>query len=338
MKSAWVKAPYQFDLREADIREMKENEVLIRIRACGICGTDVHTAATEAKEWQTFGHEVAGVVEKVGKSVSNVKPGDAVTLESSTFCRFCEHCRNGRPELCSQGPRYTWGRDPMGFGEYMLAACEQTVRFEGISFEEATLVEPMGVALDLANTADIRLNDDVLVVGLGPIGLMAVRLAKLMGARKVYAAELSSAARRVELAAQFGADEIIFTDQVSIDQYAFARGYVDKVLVTAPPRMIPPSLKIAGYGGTIAFIGIQFGEGADITFDANEFHFKKLQLKASYAAPALYFPRCIDMIRSGAVDVKALISHTFRLPELESAFETLRTDRANTVKMIMINE
>lgn len=338
MKVAYVKAPFQFEIRDEQIRSITEDEVLIKIVACGVCGTDIHTAATEAKDWQTFGHEVAGIVEQVGKNVVNVVPGDTVTLESSTFDRYCDNCRNGRVDLCCAGPRYEWGKDPMGFGEYMIASKEQVVKFEGISFEEASIIEPMGVAMDLCYTGDIRLNDDVLVIGLGPIGLCAVRLAKLMGARKVYAAELSHAKRRIEIAKQFGADEIIFTDKESIEEYRFDRSGVDKVLVTAPPRMIPPSIKIANYGGIVAYIGIQFGKGAEITFDANDFHFKKLQLRASFAAPALYFPRCIDLVKSGAVDLSVLISHTIRLEEIGKAMDILKNDPENAVKIVMVNE
>jgi L-iditol 2-dehydrogenase len=338
MKIMYVKAPFQFEIREEKLREMGADEVLIKIKACGICGTDIHTAATEAKEWETFGHEIGGIVEKVGANVRNVKAGDKVTLESCTFDRYSNESRNGRVDLSLNGPRYSWGKDPMGFGEYMIATKEQVVKFDGISFEEATLVEPMGVALDLAYTADIKLNDDVLVVGLGPIGLLAVRFARLMGARKIYAAELSGAKRRIELAKQFGADEIILTDQQGIDDYAYEKGGVDKILITAPPAMIPSSFKAANLGATIAFLGIQFGSGANITFDANDFHFKRLQLRASFAAPALYFPRCIELIESGLVDVKSLISHTFSLNEMEKAMETLKADRENAVKIVIVNE
>jgi len=338
MKQCYVRAPFNFIIRDEVARKMNDNEVLIKIKACGICGTDLHTSATEAVAWQTFGHEIGGIVEKVGTNVKNVKAGDCVTLESSTYCGYCDHCRNGRVELCYEGPRYSWGKDPMGFGEYMIASKEQVVRFEGISFEEASIVEPMGVALDLAYTADIKLNDDVLVIGLGPIGLMAVRLAKLMGARKVYAAELSTAIRRIEIAKKYGADEVILTDMERIEDYQYSRGGVDRILITAPPKMIPSAFRIANYGGIVAFIGIQFGDGAEVSFNANEFHFKKLQLKASYAAPALYFPRCIELIKSGAIDAQVLISHKFKLEEMEEAMQVLRSDRANVVKIIMINE
>ena len=133
---------------------------------------------------------------------------------------------------------YIGGRETMGFAEYTTAPAALCVKFTTMSFQEGALIEPMGVAMDLFKTADIHLGDDVLVFGLGPIGLMALQMAKKAGARKIYAADLSTAGKRAELAKKFGADEIIFTDKVDIKSYPFARGGVDKVLLTAPPALI----------------------------------------------------------------------------------------------------
>lgn len=338
MKTAYVKAPFIFEVRDENLREINDSEVLIKVMACGICGTDIHTAATQAQNFETFGHEIAGVVEEIGKNVKNVEIGDKVTVESCTFDRYSNNSRNGDVNLDLDGPRFAWGKEPMGFSEYMIATMEQVVKFESLSFPEATIIEPMGVALDLVYTADIKLNDDVLVIGLGPIGLMAVQLAKLQGARNIYVAEFSDCKKRIELAKKYGATEVIFTDKQSIEEYQFARGGVDKILVTAPPKMLPLAIKICNFAGSVAFIGIQFGAGADITFDANDFHFKRLQLKASYAAPALYFPRCIELVESGAVDVKSLISDKFKLCDIQDAFDILKTDKENTVKVVIENE
>jgi L-iditol 2-dehydrogenase len=337
MRAAYVKAPFQFQIREMPVREISEEELLVRVRACGICGTDLHTAATEAKDWQPFGHEIAGVVEKVGRRVANVRPGQSVVLESGTFDRYSDQARNGRVDLDNRGPNF-WLSGPMGFAEYIVVPREVAVPFSGLSFEEAALVEPLGVALDLAYTAEIRLNDDVLVVGLGPIGLMCLQLARAMGARRVYAAQPSRSRRRVQLGEQLGADRVILTDQTDIREIPFERGGVDRVLVTAPPSTIPAALEVAAPGGVVAFIGIEYGPGAVIGFDANAFHFKKLQLRASFASPALYFPRCLELIRCGRVDVRCLISSTFPLEEIGKATRALVEDKAHAVKSVMVAE
>ena len=183
-KAWYVKAPFEFELREGELGEIRDDEVLIRVKACGICGTDMTSAKMTATEWEAIGHEISGVVVRKGARVSHVAEGASVTLETSTYCRNCELCRDGRYDLCNKGPSF-WGRNfSMGFAEYIVAPMEVVVPFEGLSFAVASLAEPLGVAVDLTEVVDIRMGDDVLVVGLGPIGLMALRLAKLRGARR----------------------------------------------------------------------------------------------------------------------------------------------------------
>ncbi len=335
MKAAYVKSPFKVEVREFPTREMKDEEVLIRVKACGICGHDLSVANSEAKDWKPFGHEISGVVEKIGKNVTHVKPGDKVVLETGTYDRFSKAARNGSPELDNNGPNF-WETGPMGFADYIIVPRETVVQFEKMSFEEASMIEPLGVALDMAYTADIQMNDDVLIIGLGPIGLMALQLAKLMGARNIYAAELSQSKKRLEIAEQFGAT-IIQTDKESLKDYKFPRGGVDKVLVSAPPKLIEPAVDITNWGGIIAFIGIEYGPNANITFDANTFHFNKIQLRSSFASPALYFPRCIELVEAGMVDLKPLIGKTFQLKDLQDELKNLVQDKATALKSIMIN-
>lgn len=336
MKAVYVKAPYSFEVRNVDLRGIGPDEALIKVKACGICGTDLHIAHTEAKEWQSFGHEISGIVMEVGSNVKSIKVNDQVLLESGSFCRECSVCRNGRVDLCNGAPNIFDG-NTMGFAEYIIAPKECLVPFSSIDFDEATLIEPMGVALDLLYTADIRLNEDVLVVGLGPIGLMALKLAKSVGARNVYGAARSASHARIKLAQELGATDVILTDQIRLEDYKFPRGGVDKVMVTAPPRTIPQALNVINIGGTLAFLGIEYGEGSKITFDANDFHFRKLQLKASYAAPALWFPRCLELIASGVIDPKAFITHRFGLEQTGEYMIKARDDKENAIKMVMVN-
>jgi L-iditol 2-dehydrogenase len=335
MKSAFVKAPYQFEVREVPLKEPGPEDILLKVMSCGVCGTDLSTAASEAKEWQHFGHEAAGIVEKVGARVSDLAVGDEVVLESNSPCGLCEPCRNGRPDLCEHGVNY-WLKGPMGFSEYMVLPARCAVRMKGLSFLEAALIEPMGVALDVTYAAEVKLGDDVLVLGCGPIGLMAIQLAKLSGARRIYAGDVSKATRRLELARKFGADEVIEVDGQDLRKELFEKGGLDKAIVTAPPSTIPSVLKVMNYSGVVGFIGIEFGPKATISFDANEFHFRKLSLRASFASPAMYFPRCIDMVRSGRVDLKSLVSGTFALGDIEKAMKGLRDDKANSLKGVML--
>jgi L-iditol 2-dehydrogenase len=331
--AAYLKAPFQVELREVTLPDPGPDEALIRVKACGICGTDLHAARSQATQWQPFGHEIAGIVAKAGSHVKTVKEGDAVALESGSFCGHCELCRDGRVDLCNKAPSF-WKGAAMGFSQYMLTPKEALVPFDGLSFEHACLAEPLGVALDMTYTADIALGDDVLVAGLGPIGLMSIPLARMRGAAHVYAAN-RSAGIRLERARALGADHVFSTETEPIHKHPYRCGGVQRALVSAPPAVLPEVMQIMSYGGVISFIGIEYGPGAQIAFDANEFHFKKLQLRASYASPALYFPTALRLLRDGHVDGSAIITHVLPLERIAGGLELLRDHRDTTLKVVI---
>lgn len=336
MRVVYVKAPYQFEIREVAMPEPGPGEVLIDVRACAVCGTDMHTAALEAEHMQSFGHEIAGVVVKNGPGAGRVAPGTKVVLESGTFCHTCDNCRNGRIDICTNGKSIIDDVEISGYADYLLAPEQSLVPFEGLSFAQAALAEPLGVALDLFYTTGIELNDDVAVVGLGPIGLMDIALAKAAGARNIYAIQRNNQSKaRIELAKKLGATEVILTSETDLEKYPFPRGGLDKIMVTASPVVLPQMFKITNYGAIVSFLGIDMDHG-DITFNANDFHFRKLQLRASYAVPALWFPRALDLIKRGVIPADDFISHTFPLEEIETFFKKQRDDISDVVKMVMV--
>ena len=340
MKTVFVKAPYEFKMEEIDIPSYGKNEVLLKVMACGICGSDLNTAASQAKDWKTFGHEISGIVEAVGENVENVKVGDTVIVESGSFCGTCENCRNGRVDLCTSG----YNNEQLvinGFSEYMVLPKQCLVHFspEKLSYAAATVIEPMGVALDLVKTSDIRLGDEVAVLGLGPIGIMAAKLAKLMGAKKVYGIVRSRKEdARTMLAKEFGVDEFIYTSETPLAEVQFPKGGVDKMMITGTPDLVSDAIPVMNYGGIISYIGISFGKHGIISFDANAFHFRKLQLRASFAAPALYFPQCLEMVESKMIDLEKLVTETFPLEKLPEAMCRLRDKDPDQIKMVMVRE
>ena len=338
MKSTYLKAPFQFEQRDIPIPEIGDDDVLIKVKACGFCGHELIQAKYAAEDWIPFGHEFSGVVEKIGAAVKNLSVGDKVVVETSAPSPFSDASRNGRPDLDVNVINYIGKRDTMGFAEYTSAPAALCVKFDSMSFIEGSMIEPLGVAMDLFKTADVKLNDDVLIFGLGPIGLMALQLAKAAGARKIYAADVSAAKTRSRLAKKLGADEIIYTDLTDIKTVEFERGGVDKVLLTAPPALIEPATHTLGMGGILSFIGIAYGEAATATFDSNLVHHKKIQIRASDAIPALYFPMCIDLVESGKIDLISLVSQTFPLNNAVAELDKFVRHPETAVKAIMIND
>ena len=343
MKAAYLKAPRQFEVRDVELRPISEEEVLVDVKACGFCGHDNILASYYAVEWEPFGHEFSGVVVQVGSRVRGLAVGDKVCIETNMFDPLSDCARNGRPDLDTAplGSSFmnldAGHRGGMGFAEQVIVPGDLCVKFDGLSFEEACMIEPLGVAYDIVMTADIRLNNDVLVFGCGPIGLMAMKLARASGARRIYAAQHSASRARCELALDYGADEIIFTDRQRLEDFDFEKGGVDSVLMTAPPKYMGEALSVMNAGGILSFAGISYNEPA-VTFDSNKVHLDKLQIRGSNAIPALYFPMCIDMVKAGMVPLKPLISHRMRLETLPEDLARYYAERDRAVKAVMVRE
>ena len=319
-------------LRPVSFENVTPEETVLHVDACGICGTDISAILRGSAEYVQVGHEIAGRVIDCDGGVSS----RTVVLESSSACGRCHPCRNGRPEFCSDVKSF-FARPYFGLAERMLSPEISVLDYNGMSPEVATLSEPLGVAIDLCEVAELTPWSTVLVTGLGPIGLMAVRLAKLAGVAKIYASSFSTRDKRNALALEFGADELLFEDEKPLAQRKLDPA-PDRILSTVPPSFIGGCVAPAAQGAVIAYIGVGHGETDCITLRANDFHFKKLQLRSSYASPALRTPMALDLLRSGRVDGNKLISHRFPLSEAAEAVRTACLDKTNAIKVIVMSE
>ena len=331
MKAAFQKGDV-VTVRELELPPIKPDEIRLEVEACGVCGTDLHVPP----EWQDaergFGHEMAGVILEVGSGVTRLSVGQKVAVESSSSCGKCENCRNALQELCLD-KQTIFNSDYYGFAEEAIAPAICAVPYEGISAEVASLSEPLGVSIDIVRVADIPFRSNVLVMGQGPIGLMALALARKRGARRIFASELKWRTARVDLSKQFGADEVIDPAETAIEEFDFGCK-IDRILVTSPPKTLAGAMAVADNGAVISFIGIAYGDGAFCKFDANKFHFKKLQLRASFASPALRTALALEYLREGVIDGEAVISHRFPLEKLVEAMETAGKD-PSAIKVVI---
>jgi len=320
-------------LKDIEVGAIAADEIRLRVDACAVCGTDLHQGAGEAMA-KPFGHEIAGTVLEVGSHVSGLAEGQRVAIESSSACGRCANCRDARQELCSNIQSCS-SSPSQGFAEEMISPAICALPYDDLSPEVACLQEPLGVAIDMVRLAEIGLRSNVLLIGPGPIGLMALQLAKRAGARRVFVSGHKRRGARRELAERFGADAFIDPDETPLEEYDFGCG-IDRVLVTAPPRALTTAINVATKGGIISFIGIAYGDGASCTFDANTFHFKKLQLRGSFASPALFGPLALQYLREGVIDGEALISHRYSLDHVAAACDTALND-PSAVKVVVSN-
>ena len=338
MRALWGKAPFQFDLREVPEPRPDIGDVLVRIGTCGICGTDLHFLRAMNRDWSPLGHELSGQVQDVGVGVNHVCAGDTVIVENNTGCGVCEACKNGESRYCRS--IWTFMNDQAGMGDTICVPQTSLQKYKDLTSLQASLAEPLTVAIDVTLRAEIPLNSEVAVWGAGPIGIMACKIAKLRGARRVF---LVGSPRdnprnqfRLELAREYGADLTIGGGANAVDEIKRLTGDgVDRVLMTAPPAAIPEALRACSFGGIVALIGLEERAGETIMLDINAFHFQKLQLRASHAIPNHYFPIALDLLARGVIDADRIITHVFPLKDYRRAFETANDPNERVGKVVV---
>jgi threonine dehydrogenase-like Zn-dependent dehydrogenase len=325
--------------REIEIGPPDEDHVIVKVHACGVCGTDINFARDWEGEAMPLGHEIAAEVVEVGKNVTNVKRGDRVIVEDCTMCGICEDCKSGHPELCRN--MYDIEGQP-GMGQYMSVRFNSLDKFEGLDYVAACLTEPLAVCLVAVLGSEIPLGGSVVVLGPGPLGLMCARLAKLHGAGFVaitgLPADNAREKARLEAARKLGCDMTIEVGKQDVEEEIksrFPKG-VDRVIVSAPPQSIYDALKIIRFGGIINFFGLHFGGQSVINVDVNDLIFRKITLRPTFAEPAINFPVSNRLLRDGLVDAGALITHTFGFEDAKKIMGAVIDGSQPIIKAVML--
>ena len=341
MKSRGLYGKKFLDIQERvrEIASPDEDHVVVKVRACGVCGTDVNFVRDWADDPMPLGHEIAGEVLEIGKNVSSVVPGDHVIVEDCTMCGICDSCKSGHPEFCRT--MHSIEGQP-GMSQYMSVRFNSLVKFDGLDFGPACLTEPLAVSLTSVLNAQIPLGGSVMVLGNGPLGLMAARLAKLRGAGFVGITGLprDSERERTRFAAaeRFGCDLTVETGRESVEEKVkalFPKG-VDRVIVSSPPESMQDAFKVIGFGGIITFFGLHFGGKNTISLDVNDSIFRKISLIPTFAEPAINFPVALRLLRDGLLDATALITHTFGFEEAKETLAGIVEGTLPVIKAVML--
>jgi len=325
--------------QEREIPALDEDHVLVKIHACGVCGTDINFVRDWEKDYMPLGHEVAGEVVEAGKNVTSVKPGDRVIIEDCSMCGICTDCKSGRPDLCRS--MYSMEGQP-GMSRFMSVRYNCLNQFEGIDYKYACLTEPLAVSLTSVLNADIPPGGSVMVLGPGPLGLMSARLAKIRGAGFVgivgLPADNQREQARLKLAEEFGCDLVLQTGRDDVESEVkkkFTKG-VDRVIVSSPPESIYDALKIIRFGGIITFYGLHFGGKSVVKLDINDLIFRKISLKPTFAEPAINFPLVIHLLREGLVDAPSIVTHTFGFSETKEIMGAIIDGSKPIIKAVLL--
>jgi len=342
LKAAFFKLPGQVELREIDDLRPQARQVLVRILASGICGSDDYAYRTgkglegsTSGSWHRRGHEYAGRVIEVGRQVKKLRPGDMVSGIGSLPCETCTSCRRGEPALCSS-PRWCGGEV---FSELLCKDEEWFHPIGDLTAEQGALMEPLTVAIDMVHDAEVTSGSKVLILGAGPIGLMAISLCRLAGADKVYVSHPSHSHARLATAKDLRADRVFLSDSEDVAagiRQQHPRG-LDAVLVTIRPSVgIPLAEEVCGLGGRISLIGMANEPTDTISLNIDRFHFKKLSLVGSNHNPcSRLYPAAADLLQRGDVDAARIVSHRFPLERIQEAFEFAVAERGKAVKVMI---
>lgn len=310
MKSLYGKTWFETELRDLPQRPVAGRMVRVRVRACGVCGTDLHFLR-DSREWVALGHEIAAEVAETGAEVTRVKPGDRVIVEDVTMCGACEACKAGRYDLC-KNPYRLDGQG--GMAEEMVVHENMLNPFSGIDWVAASMTEPLAVAIACVDRLKLPLLGSVLIYGMGAIGILSAAYARRTGAARVdlVARDPKSLrnGRAAEAAKALGADEIFYTkDQNRLP----AEGAYDTAIVAASPELAADALRRVKYGGCVLACGITLSGGANAVIDVNDMVMNKKSLITSLAEPAVNFPLSIKLIERGDIDVNQIITHQLPL-------------------------
>lgn len=322
MKSAVFYGKHDLRVEEHEMPAVGPKDVLIQVKACGVCGTDVHIyegdkGAAEVTPPTILGHEFSGVVAETGREVRSVQVGDRVCIDPNHYCSACGPCRQGMVHFCEHMVGYGTTVNG-GFAQYCAVAESQVYKLgENTSFEQGAMTEPVACCLHGLDMCNIRPGHQVVIIGGGMIGLLMLQLAKLAGAAKVALLEPVEGKR--EIAAQLGADLCI--DPVGADVKKLLREagftWIQTVIeCVGRPSTIEQAIELADPKATVMMFGLT---KPDETIAVRPFEIfqKELELKASYINPCTQ-QRALDLIDSGRLDVTSMVYEVCGLNRLES--------------------
>ena len=325
------------ELREVPMPTVGINDVLIRVHKTGICGTDLHIESWDPWAARTIhpplvvGHEFVGDVVEVGSNVYELEPGDLVSGEGHVVCGVCRHCLAGRRHLCAHTIGLGVGRDG-AFAEYVvLPVTNVWQHWPGIDEEVAAIFDPFGNAVHTALAFPV-LGEDVLVSGAGPIGLMAIAVARHAGARHVVVSEPNQFRR--DLAVRMGATLVIDPRERPLpDVFAeldMVEGFDVAMEMSGNPTALRAAIAAMAHGGGVAILGIPTDE---IALDVNTIVFNQLSLRGIYGREMYEtWYKMTVMLQSG-LDITPAITHRFGFRDHEAAFAAARSGDSGKVIM-----
>ncbi len=342
MKALVLKEYNKFSFEEVPMSEYGPDDVLVRVKACAVCGSDVHgmDGSTGRRIPPiVMGHEASGIIERIGANVEKYKVGDRVTFDSTVYCGKCYYCRRGEINLCDN--RRVLG---VSCGEYRYhGAFAEYVRVpqhilyplpQSVSFEQAAMVEPLSIAFHAVRRSPVSLNNTAVVIGTGMIGLLVIQMLKIAGCGKIIAVDMLK--DKLDIAKKFGADVCLKADECDVGAEVYRltenRGADVAFEVVGITPTIQNAIASVKKGGSLTLVG---NLKPMVDFPLQSVVTRQISLYGSCASAGEY-PDCLDLIASGKVDVDSFISAVAPLSEGASWFARLYASEPGLMKVILV--
>ena len=325
-------------IEEMPIPQIGFGELLVRVEACGICGSDVMEWYRLDRAPLVLGHEIGGQIVALGEGVERYKEDDRVSAAHHVPCNTCHYCLSGHHTVCDTLRQTNF--DPGGLAEYIRLPAINVDRGvfllpDEVSYEQATFIEPLACVLRGQRLAHMRPGNSVLVIGSGIAGLLHVQLARTLGAGRLIATDIND--YRLEVAQRFGADATIHAEEdlpTHLRQVNQGR-LADLVIVcTGAVSAIAQALKSVERGGTILLFA-PTNPGVTIPISINKLFFRNdITLTTSYAGSPADYQMALELIRASTIPVRQMITHRLSLAQTGLGFQ-LVTDAQNSIKVII---
>jgi 2-desacetyl-2-hydroxyethyl bacteriochlorophyllide A dehydrogenase len=338
MRSAVISGPGRIELVDTPVPDLERDRILVKVKAVGICGTDLEIYSGTIPYLKTGqlsypvvpGHEWAGEVVEVGSEVRGISVGDRVISETQIGCGKCEMCRKGRYNLCPELVRIGIGGIPGAFADYIAVPDKSIHKIpDGVGWEEAALTDPVSVALYGAIRGQVSPSDDVLVVGAGTIGLLSVSVCRALGAGSVKM--VGRRKERISLAMEMGAEEAFEPDEGRLSKL---KGKIDLLIETSGSEdALRTYIPLMRKGGRIVLLGFPHGpiEGIDLS----GLVIGNITIYGVLGSPGVW-REALSLIAKGTVPVSKIITHTFPLDDIALAFEQARSRAGGAIKVMVI--
>ena len=328
MKAAFVKGRNRVCIEDVDVPKVRGNDVLVRMRSCGLCGSDLEKVYGNYMMYsKRLGHEPAGTVIELGTSVQGFKKRDRVFIHHHVSCNACHYCWHGDFTMCDLYQKSNI--EPCGFSEQILVPETNTTRGglvrlpDNLSFDQASLIEPLACCIRGISKCSLQKGDDVVVLGAGPVGVMLANLAKLNGAGRVAVADNNRF--RLNFAEKHFDLDILNVSAESnlvkaVGDTTHQRGADLTIVATGNAKALFQSLDLTRKGGDILMFGIPTKAGI-IPCDMGKLYSKELSVIPSYAASEIEINQAIRILSVRRINLNSLITHRFGLECIGEAIE-----------------